>query len=240
MSSVSTQRCASSGRARGRRDAAPAESHRVAHVAARRLPHVLELEPAASNLALGSVRRDDLREDPVIVADAVADGGVLQGRKRIEKTGRQPPEAAVAESGIDFLRGNIVEVITHALQGGTRLVHEIPIQAVQGIQERAARQVLDRQIANPLDVGVRDAALGGQPAHHQLFVHGERQGIVYVPMSSLIGRLAQRAREPVEQSRLHRTGAQSGASSHRELGIKRIHAWGYYSVVHRLRGDATT
>ena len=196
------------------------------HVAAPGLPDVLELEPARGDFALCAVRRDHLREDSVIVADAVAHGGVLQGGKRIEKTGREPSEAAVAESGIDLLGENVLEVIAHALQGRARLVHEIPVQAVQCIEERPARQVFDGQIANPLDVGVGDPALGGEPAHHELFVHGERQGVEYVAFRGLIGCFAERAREPIEQSRLQRTGSQSGPSSRGELGIKRIHAEG--------------
>ena len=60
------------------RFAAPAEAHLVAHVAARRLPHIAQAQPAAGQLPLAAVRADDLREDSVIVADAIADGRIVQ------------------------------------------------------------------------------------------------------------------------------------------------------------------
>src|SRR6204780_1083332 len=120
---------------------AAAETHRVAHVAARRLPYVAQPQPAARDLALPAVACDHLREDAVVVTDPVADCRVLKRGERVEKARREPAEASVAEPRIDFLPGDVLELVAHRLEGGARLVHQIALEAVQGIQQGSARQI---------------------------------------------------------------------------------------------------
>ena len=92
-----------------------------------------------------------------------------------------------------------------------------PSRLYRALSSERPGKILDGQIANALDVGIGDAALRGKPAHHEILAHGERQRVEYVALRRLIGRLAQRARKPIEQRRLQRAGSQGGASSHREL-----------------------
>ena len=82
--------------------AAPAKLHGVGCAAAGDLPGIPVPEPAAGNFLLLPVRPYHLREDPVVVANAIADRRVLQRRQRIEVTRRQPPQAAVAQPRIHF------------------------------------------------------------------------------------------------------------------------------------------
>jgi len=51
-----------------------AESHGEAHIAAGGFPHIAQAQPAARHLALSAVGADDLRENAVVIANAVADG----------------------------------------------------------------------------------------------------------------------------------------------------------------------
>src|SRR5882762_2179799 len=90
-----------------------AESHSEAHAAARHFPDIAQAQPAARDLALAAVGADDLREYAVVIANAVADGRVLQRGQRIEEARRQTTQAAVTQAGIDLLRGDVLEFMTH-------------------------------------------------------------------------------------------------------------------------------
>ena len=61
----------------------------------REFPGVAELQPVIGALDLPAIL-DLLFEDAVLVANAVADGRDLQGCQRIQKTGGQPAQPAVA------------------------------------------------------------------------------------------------------------------------------------------------
>ena len=82
------------------------------------------------DLALSAVACDQLREDAVVVTDPVADRRILKRGERVEEARRQPAESAVAEPRIDFLRGDVLKLVAHPLEGGARLVHQIALEAV--------------------------------------------------------------------------------------------------------------
>ncbi len=230
MSLVSIQRCASVSPAAAEALDPAAEPHRVAHVAARRFPHIAQTQPAAGDFALPAVRADDLRENAVVVADAVADRRILQRGQRIQETGRQPSQAAIAETGIDLLGGDVVQVIAHVAQRGARLLQQAAFQARQRIQQGPPRQILHREIAHPLDVGICHAALRGEPAQRQLLAHRERQRIVNIARRCRVRVLAEGSGQAVQQGRLQGAGLQSDVPAGGKLGIYRVHITGYYRV----------
>ena len=80
-----------------------AEPYRVPDIAARRLPHVAQTQPAAGDFALPAVGADDLRKDAVVVADAISHRRILQCGQRIQEARGEPSQAAVAETGVDLL-----------------------------------------------------------------------------------------------------------------------------------------
>ena len=90
-----------------------------------------------------------LPEHPVLVAEAVADGGKLQRRHRVEEAGREPPEAAVAEPGVGLQleEADPVEPFPATTPGDRveQQVHDV-------VGERAADQELHRQVVDALGV----------------------------------------------------------------------------------------
>src|SRR5882762_1968444 len=99
-----------------------AESYDEACAAAGHFPDIAQAQPAARDLALFAVGADDLRENTVVIANAVADGRVVQRGQGIEEASRQTAQAAVAEAGVDLLRGDVVEIMTHVAQSGPRFL----------------------------------------------------------------------------------------------------------------------
>ncbi len=202
-----------------RADAAAAEGDDVTGIVARDLPRAALAHPRARDLALPSVLVDDLREDAVVVADPVADRRILQRRERIEKAGGEAAKTAVAESRIVFFLRHALEVVPELGQRFTCFLHQVAVEAGEAVDERAAEQVLDRQVTDALDARLRNAALGGQPARGKLFAHRERKRVVDVALRGGVGVLAERARQAVEQDGAQRAGLQrdsteQGGASH--------------------------
>ena len=81
---------------------ASAELHVERDLRAHDLPGVAEAQPLVGQLHLPAVA-NRLIEDAELVADAVADGGNVEGRQRVHVTGGQPSEPAVAEARLLFL-----------------------------------------------------------------------------------------------------------------------------------------
>jgi hypothetical protein len=88
-------------------------------------------QPAARNLSLASVLVDRLREDAVVVADAVGDRRELQRRERIEVARGEPAETAVAKPRVDLFLRDAVEVEAHVFERGARFFDESTVQACQ-------------------------------------------------------------------------------------------------------------
>ena len=115
-----------------------------------------------------------LREHAVVVADAIAEAGQLEGGHRSEKTGRQPAEAAIAQRRIRLQRVEFIEIhakFTHSL--GTFIVQT---KRDQRVRERAPGQKLHRQVIDALGVLPVDAPRRLHPAFDQAVTHGGRQG----------------------------------------------------------------
>ena len=67
----------------------------------------------AGRIAHLSAVLDALREDAVLVADAVAVGGQADGGHGVEEAGGQPAEAAVAQAGVLLDVLQLLDVQTH-------------------------------------------------------------------------------------------------------------------------------
>ena len=202
-----------------RADAAAAETHDVPRVVARDFPGAALAHPGARDLALPAVLVDDLREDAVVVADAVADRRKLQRREGIEKARGQATQAAVAESGIDLFLRDAIEVVAQFGQRFARFLHEVAVEARKRIDQRAAEQVFDGQVTDALHASLRHAALRGEPARGEVFAHRERQRVVDVALRGGIGILAEGTGQAVEQDGTQRAGLQrdsteQGCASH--------------------------
>ena len=197
--------CVSTQRVRGvplrilRGDAATAEADHIARVVAGNLPGVVVAQPAARDLALAAVLVDRLGEDPVVVADAVADRRELQGRERIEVAGREPAEAAVAESGVGFLLRDAVEVVAEFRERRAGLLHQVAVEAGEAVDQRAAEQELDREVADALDGGLRDAPLRREPARRELLAHRHRERVVDVALGRRVRVASERPGQAVHQ-----------------------------------------
>ncbi len=174
---------------------AAAEADRETHAAARHLPDIAQAQPAAGHLALTAVAAHDLREYSVIVANAVAHGGIVQRGQGIQVTCRQPAQAAVAQPRVDFLGSDLIQVIAHVAQRGARFLQQVAFQARQRVDQGSAGKIFDREVAHAFHVGIRHAALRGKPAQRQLLAHREGQRIVDIPGRRRVQVLAERSSE---------------------------------------------
>ena len=118
-----------------RSDAATAEANQVAGIAALDLPGNPVTEPAACRFALPAILVDRLGEDAVVVADAVADGRVLQRGERVEEARRESPEAAVAEARVDLLLGDPLQVEAELGQRFARLLDQLAVEARESVDQ---------------------------------------------------------------------------------------------------------
>ena len=156
----------------------PAELDVEGDLRARNLPGVAQAQPLVRHLHLPAVP-DLLVEDAELVADAVPDGRHLQGGKRIHETGRQSPQAAVAEPGLFFLREELVEIELeppYGFPGGV-----VDAEVDEAVTELRPHQELRGEIADHLQVLARQHALDRlDPAVQQPVAHGTGQGQVPV------------------------------------------------------------
>ena len=85
------------------------QRHRIDFVGPRNLPWIVLEKPIVRLLDLRAVA-NRLSENSVFIAKAVADGGILKRRQRVDEAGREAPEPAVAEARVRLLLDQCVEV----------------------------------------------------------------------------------------------------------------------------------
>src|ERR1700761_1342995 len=73
-------------------------------------PRVAGEEPVVRSLDLRAVGEDLLAEDAVLVAQAVADGGEMERRQRVDEASSETAQAAVAETRVGLLFHHRVEL----------------------------------------------------------------------------------------------------------------------------------
>ncbi len=175
-----------------------AESHAMAHGALPALPEVMKAEPGAGDFALRAVLLDDLREDAVVIANAITGGRIAERGERIEKAGGETTETAVAQTGIFFLGGDVIQVVTERLDGLAHFGEQLVLERGQRIDEAATEQELHRQIADPLHASARHPLTGGDPPLGKFFTNGDGQRVVDVAAGRVLGRLAEHPLEAID------------------------------------------
>ncbi len=125
------------------------------------LPGIAERKPFLRIFLLPAIP-DDLAEEPMVVAYAVAAGGNAQARHAFEKAGGKPAEAAIAERRVGLGEAHPVEVDAEIAQ---RPVYDIAqLQIAGDIVEQAADEKLERQVIDALAAAGEVVAVGSQPA----------------------------------------------------------------------------
>ncbi len=156
-------------------DAVPALLHLAAEVDLhgvlrhRLQPDLPAGEPVIGQFALPAVA-DLLLKDAVLVQDAVAGGHIAIGGKAVQVAGRQPPQAAVAKTGVGLAFVKVLQLYIIPLEGLLEHLHQP--QVVKVVFEALAHQklhgkVVDLLFAPGVVFGVAPLALGAQkvPQH---------------------------------------------------------------------------
>ena len=163
------------------------------------LPRVAAAEPVVRLLDLVAVL-DDLLEDAVVVADAVAERRKLQRGHGVQETGRETSETAVAEAGVDFLVADFVDVepeFRHRFGGF--LFHA---QVDHGVAERASDQELKRDVVDDAGLLFFVFVAGGDPVAHHEVADGQRQRVVAIQVDGFFRAFAERADQVVQEKLL--------------------------------------
>ncbi len=141
-------------------------------------PQVAAAQPVVRFLDLITVF-DALAEHAVGVADAVADHGQPQGGATVHETGRQPAQAAVAQTGVVLALGQFFQRQPHLVQ---RLVDRLgDAQVEHGVAQRPAHKEFHGQIVGAAHPAVGLVSVAGVlPALPQAVAQGEHQCFVHV------------------------------------------------------------
>ncbi len=169
-----------------------AEMNVIDHLGPLEFPGVTKTQPFVRIFVLPALR-DDLAEQPEIVADAVADGGNGQRRHALHEARREPPEAAIAKRRIRLAFAQVIKPDAEIAE--RRLEHRQQAHIVQRVGEQAADQEFEREVIDPLAAGVVALLFGGQPAVHDAVAQRQRGRLVPVPPCRHAGVLADRKPE---------------------------------------------
>ena len=100
-----------------------------------------------------------LLEEAVLVMDAVADGGQVEGRQGVEKAGGQAAQPAVAEPHVVLLAAEHLDVQTEFPDGGLHVA--VDGGAVKVVDVEASHQELEGEVIKPPGVLAVMPGLGG-------------------------------------------------------------------------------
>ena len=114
---------------------------------------------------------DLLVENAELVADAVPDRRALEGGQGFQVAGREPAQAAVAQTWLLLAGQHGVEILAQRGQCGPRL--GLDIQVEQVVAEVRSEQELRRQIAGHLAGQVKIGLCGLVPPLLQAVAHGQ-------------------------------------------------------------------
>ena len=134
--------------------------------------HGLPNDSQSSGIFLLPAVLDDLAEQPVVVADAVAVGRDAEARHALHEAGGEPAEAAIAERRVGLGRAQAVGIDAEVAERGARDVGEAEI--AEHIGEQPADQEFERQIVDALAALRVARALGGEPAMDDPVADGVR------------------------------------------------------------------
>ena len=153
------------------------ELHFNGFVGSRHFPWIGPRKPVVGLFGLPAVA-DALPENAVVVAQAIAHAGNAECRHRIEKTRRQPAQAAVAETGVRFLLNNLERI--ELVMFGEFLCIGVNQEIGDIVGQSATEQIFHREVVNALGVALPVSLLGFQPALRKHVAHGTRDGFEFV------------------------------------------------------------
>ena len=140
-------------------------------------PGIAEAEPFVGGLNLPAVA-NLLIEDAVLIADAVADGGNVEGGEGIHEAGGKTAEAAIAEAGFGFLLDERFEIEAELAHGLFGFFVDAEVDEVVG-QMRTGEE-LGREIADDADILRAIVEDGLDPALDEAVADGVREGHVEI------------------------------------------------------------
>ena len=157
--------------------ATAAEAHALGIFRAFHLPGIAVPQPVVRLFDLAAID-DALAEHAVFITQAIAHHRQLQRGAAVQKTGRQPPQAAVAQPGVGLGFGQFLQLDPQVFKRLGRRIGNAQVQ--HRIAQRAPHQEFQRQVIAPLAVGLHMGIAGLLPAFHQPVTHDQRQRLVIV------------------------------------------------------------
>ena len=135
------------------------------------------LKPVVRNFLLIAVH-DLLLEHAVMITDAAAVSGVIEGCQRIKEAGSQTAETAVAQSCVGFLILNGVQLKAELFESiFDRLIGH---QVDRIVAESAAHQEFHGQVDQPLGILVVKRLLSAHPAVNDLVLEGQGRSLEHL------------------------------------------------------------
>jgi hypothetical protein len=141
------------------------------------LPRIAVAQPGIGGLDLLAVA-DQLVEDAVLVADAIADRRNLQRSQRVHETRRQPPQSAVAQPRLLLVADEAVEI---DIQAGQRLARGLGNPEIeQVVAHERTGQVFGGQITNGARIRLLVGAHRADPAKQHAVANRVCQRLVAI------------------------------------------------------------
>ena len=149
-------------------------------------PRIAERQPGFGIFLLLAVL-DDLSEQPVIIANAVAPGGDRKGRHGIHEAGGEAAEAAIAQRCVRLGKAQALQIDAEVPE--RRPVDVRHAQIVQNVAQHAADQEFQREVIDALAVLDTGPAVRLDPIMDDPVANGERRGDEPVAVGG-VGRIA--------------------------------------------------
>ena len=118
-------------------------------------------------------------EHAILVADAVAVGRQRQGGQRVQEAGREPSQAAIAETSIPLRFAQVFELVAEFVHRLRRRVEKPEIH--EAVSQGTPHQELQRQVVDALGIVGVIGLLGADPALDETVAHGEREAEIGLP-----------------------------------------------------------
>ena len=159
-----------------------AEGHWHAFRRPHDLPGIRMSEPIVRALLLPAVL-NFLLKDAVLIAQAIAHRGQLHRGHRVEETGGETAETAIAQASVRLLVEDLPPLAAIAFE--TRSDDRIEQEIHDIVAKRTADKKLDRDVIDPLRILARIGLMGAQPTVGKNVSDRARGGLV--PLASVGG-----------------------------------------------------
>ena len=185
-------------------------------------PRIAQSQPLVRGLHLPSVA-DLLVEDSIFVANAVADGGNVEGGEGIHEAGGQAAQSAVAEAGLFFLLDEDVEIDAQLAHGLLGFVVDAEVDQVVG--QMGAGEELGREVTDDADILGPVVLDGGDPALDEAVADGVGQSHVEVVDRGALGGPALDKEQVIEKRLGERLGAEVGSLAFLRSKMRELYGW---------------